>query len=98
VLAYINDPDLPLDKQKKPVLILDSYVDEILPGSERKDLLAVYLIDADKKLTLISDDGTTRSVKNEIGSAKFAKLDKIKQKIRENYENAKQYNDGRPLY
>jgi hypothetical protein len=98
VLAYINDPDLPMDKQTKPVLILDNYVDEVLPGSERKDLLAVYLIDADKKLTLISDDGKNRSVKSEVDSAKFAKLDKIKAEIRKNQEIAKQHNEGRPLF
>ena len=98
VLAYIDDPDKPIDKQSKPVLILDNYVDAVKPGTERKDLLAVYLIDADKKLTLISDDGKNRSVKSEVDTAKFAKLDKIKQKINENLEVAKQHNEGRPLF
>jgi len=96
VLAYIENPDAPADQVS--VLVLDNYVADILPGKERKDLLAVYLIDADRNLTLISDDGSQRSVKKEIDDAKFAKLDKIKAKITENLENAKQYNDGRPLF
>ena len=96
VLAYIKDIDLP--PAKRSALILDNYVKEILPGKERKDLLGVFLIDADKKMTLISDDGKTRSIKSVIDSAKLAKLDTIKQKIKENRTKYQKYNDGRPLY
>ena len=96
VLAYIKDIDLP--PAKRSVLILDNYVKEILPGKERTDLLGVYLLDADKKLTLISDDGKERSIKSQIPNSKSAKLDTIKQKIKENRTKYQKYNDGRPLY
>lgn len=96
VLAYLEKPDQ-LGKGQ-PVLILDNYVKEIKPGTERMDLLAVYLIDSDRNLTLISEDGTNRSVRSEIDSAKFAKLDKIKQKIAENKVKYQKYNEGRPPY
>jgi len=96
VLAYIKDIDLP--PAKRSALILDNYVKEILPGKERTDLLGVYLLDADKKLTLISDDGKERSIKSQIPNSKSAKLDTIKQKIKENRTKYQKYNDGRPLY
>jgi len=96
VLVYIDNPDDPVEKVT--TLVLDNYVTEILPGKERKDLLGVYLVDADRNATLISDDGTTRNVKSTIEGAKLDKLDKIKKKIIENYDIGKQYNDGRPLY
>jgi predicted transglutaminase-like cysteine proteinase len=96
VLAYIQNTNLP--PEKRSVLILDNYNKEIKPGKERQDLLGVYLIDADKKLTLISDDGETRSIRSQIPEAKLAKLDKIKEKVKENRTKYKKYNDGRPLY
>jgi predicted transglutaminase-like cysteine proteinase len=96
VLAYIKDIDLP--PAKRSALILDNYVKEILPGKERTDLLGVYLLDADKKLTLISDDGKERSIKSQIPNSKSAKLDTIKQKIKENRTKYQKYNDGRPPY
>lgn len=96
VLVYIDNPDAPLEKMK--TLVLDNYVADILPGKERKDLIGVYLVDADRNTTLLSDDGTTRTVKANIKGAKLDKLDKVKKKISENYEIGKKYNDGRPLY
>lgn len=96
ILAYLDKPDQVMKGQS--ALILDNYVKEILPGTERTDLLGIYLIGADKKLTLISDDGKSRSVKGETDSVKFAKLDKIKEKIAENRIKYQQYNEGRPLY
>lgn len=96
ILAYLDKPDQVM--KGKSALILDNYVKEILPGTERTDLLGIYLIDADKKLTLISDDGKSRSVKGETDAVKFAKLDKIKQKIAENKAKYQKYNEGRPLY
>jgi predicted transglutaminase-like cysteine proteinase len=96
VLAYLDEPDQMA--KGKPVLILDSYVKDLKPSNERKDLLGVYLIDADKNLTLIKDDGKTRSVIAETDSAKIAKLDKIKKKIVENKAKYQKYNEGRPLY
>ena len=96
VLAYLEKPDQ-LGKGE-PVLILDNYVKEIKPGTERMDLLAVYLMDSDRNLTLISEDGANRSVRSEVDSVKFDKLDKIKQKIAENKVKYQKYNEGRPPY
>ena len=97
VLVYIDNPNAP--EKNVSTLVLDNYVTEILPGRERKDLLAVFLVDADRNITLISDDGSnTRGVQSKIKKAKLEKLDKIKKKLIENYEIGKQYNDGRPLY
>jgi predicted transglutaminase-like cysteine proteinase len=96
VLVYIDNPNDLVEKITP--LVLDNYVADILPGKERKDLIGVYLVDADRNTTLLSDDGTTRKVKANIKGAKLDKLDKVKKKIIENYEIGKQYNDGRPLY
>jgi hypothetical protein len=49
-------------------------------------------------VTVLNDDGNSREVKKTIKDAKYAKLETIKKKIRENYEASKAYNDGRPLY
>jgi predicted transglutaminase-like cysteine proteinase len=96
VLVYIDHPDKPADK--RTALVLDNYVKEILPGKDRNDLLAVYLVDAERNVTVLNDDGNSREVKKTIKDAKYAKLETIKKKIRENYEASKAYNDGRPLY
>jgi hypothetical protein len=96
VLVYIEDPEnLGVNAS---ALVLDNYVTEILPGKERNDLIGVYLVDADRNVTLLSDDGSSRKVKTTIKKARMDKLEKIKKKIIENYEIGKQYNDGRPLY
>ena len=96
ILVYIENPDK-LGKGE-PVLVLDNFDDKIKPGTERTDLLAVFLVSGDKKVTVVSDDGKKRSVKGEVDSAKFAKIDKIKKKIAENKIKYQQYNEGRPLY
>lgn len=97
ILAYIENPDRL--GAGEPVLVLDNQVKQIKPADKRKDLLGVYLVDADRNMTLISDDGKRRSVKAEVHAAKLAKLDKIKKKLAENRNvKYKQYNDGRPLY
>lgn len=96
VLVYFPEPDNP--NSGKPALVLDNYVDEIKTGKQRTDLLAIYLVSADNKLTLLNDDGNNRSVKMEKDNAKLAKLDTIKQKIAANMEKFKELNDGRPLF
>ena len=96
VLVYIEDSDNPVGKAT--TLVLDNYVTEILPGKERTDLIGVYLVDADRNVTLLSDDGSSRKVKTTMKQARMDKLEKIKKKIIENHEIGKQYNDGRPLY
>lgn len=91
VLVWVND-----DRSKS--LVLDNLVEEILPGSERTDLLAVYLTDADGNMIVIDDDGTKRSIIDEIDNRKLAKLEKVRQKMAANHEKYKQFNDGKPLY
>ena len=91
VLVWVND-----DRSKS--LVLDNLAEELLPGSERTDLLAVYLTDADGNMIVIDDDGTKRSIIDEIDNRKLAKLEKVKQKMVANHEKYKQFDDGRPLY
>src|SRR5210317_900196 len=67
VLVYIKDSDNPVGKAT--TLVLDNYVTEILPGKERTDLIGVYLVDADRNVTLLSDDGSSRKVKTTIKQA-----------------------------
>ena len=96
ILLYIEEPDKLL--KGRPALVLDNYMKEIKPGTERQDLLGIYLIDADKNLILLNDDGKKRSIKSEIDNAKLSKLDTIKQKIAESRVKYQQYNEGRPLF
>ena len=96
ILLYIEEPDKLL--KGRPALVLDNYMKEIKSGTERQDLLGIYLIDADKNLILLNDDGKKRSIKSEIDNAKLSKLDTIKQKIAESRVKYQQYNEGRPLF
>ena len=96
ILLYIEEPDKLL--KGRPALVLDNYMKEIKPGTERQDLLGIYLMDADKNLILLNDDGKKRSIKSEIDNAKHSKLDTIKQKIAESRVRYQQYNEGRPLF
>lgn len=96
ILTYTNEPDKPVGQ--RPVYLLDNYVKKIKLAKDRKDLLGVYIIDVNKNLVLIDDDGKSRSEKAKIDSAKYSKLDKIKKKIADNRARYQQYNDGRPIY
>ena len=95
VLVYIEDPTQP--PGKSTVYVLDNYMPEIKKGSERTDLLAVYLTDAEGTVTLIADNGTDRTVKGVYEKRKMKKLEDLKQKIESNRKKSAEINDGFPL-
>ena len=82
VLLFIENPDLPPEKQK--ALVLDNYIDEIKKGSDRKDLLAVYVADAEGNFALFADNGKERSILGFYENRKMRKLEEVKRAIVEN--------------
>jgi len=95
VLLYVENPGLPPGKSK--AFVLDNYVDEIKEAKDRKDLLAVYVTDADGNFALINDKNGERSIKGIYEGRKMKKLDDLKKKIKENRQFYQELNDGRPL-
>jgi predicted transglutaminase-like cysteine proteinase len=91
VLVWVND-------ERTESLVLDHLDKKVKSGKDRKDLQAIYLFDADQKVILLNDENGERSIKAEVGKRKMSKLESIKQRIIENNEKYKQYNDGRPLW
>lgn len=91
VLVWLND-------DRTESLVLDQLDKELKSGKDRKDLQAIYLFDADQKVILLNDDNGERSIQAEIGTRKMSKLESIKQRIIENNEKYKPYNDGRALW
>ena len=95
VLLYIDRPDLPPEQQR--ALVLDNYVKEIKKGSERTDLLAIYVTDANGNMVLIADNGKERSIKGIYEGQKMRKIEDLKKKIAENRAQLQELNDGRPF-
>jgi len=91
VLVWLND-------DRTESLVLDQLDKELKSGKDRKDLQAIYLFDADQKVILLNDNNGERSIQSEIGTRKMSKLESIKQRIIENNEKYKPYNDGRALW
>jgi predicted transglutaminase-like cysteine proteinase len=91
VLLWLND-------DRTETLVLDHLDKELKSGKDRKDLQAIYLFDADQKIILLNDEDGERSIKAEIGKRKMSKLESIQQRILENNEKYKQFNEGRPLW
>lgn len=95
VLLYIENPlDPPVQQH---ALVLDNYIDAVKKGTERKDLLAVYLFDAKGNLILFTDNGKERSIKGVYEQRNLKKLDELKKLISENRDLYKELNNGRPL-
>lgn len=90
ILVWVND-------DRSESFVLDNLVKEVKSGKERTDLVAVYLTDAQGNIIVLSDDGNKRSVKAEVSDKKLKKLETVKNRMRENQEKYKQYNDGKPL-
>lgn len=95
VLLYVAPPSLP--QENRHALVLDNYIDDIKKDSERTDLLAVYVTDAEGNLTLIADNGNERSIKGVYEKRKMKKLEELKQKIQNNRRKYEELNEGRPL-
>lgn len=95
VLIYIENPDDPIEQQKS--WVLDNYINTIKRGSERTDLLAIYLTDAQGGLVLFDDKEGKRSIKGVFTERKLKKLDDLKKKILQDRERYTEINGGRPL-
>ena len=91
VLVWAND-------KRTDIRVLDSFVKEVKPAKERKDLQFVYVMDIDNNMALFDDDSGKRGLKAKVNSRKIAKLDALKKQIAETREKYKQYNDGKPLF
>lgn len=91
VLVWFND-------KRNESLVLDNMTSEVKTGKERMDLLAIFLFNAAGNVLVIDDKSGNRTLKTEASAKKIKKLETIKQRIKENREKAKAYNDGRPLF
>lgn len=81
VLLYLKNPSAPLEQIES--YVLDNYVQEVKKGSERTDLLAIFVTDVNGNIVLIADNGKERSVKGVYKERKIKKLDDLKKKINE---------------
>jgi predicted transglutaminase-like cysteine proteinase len=96
VLVYFEAPSAEFGQQKG--WVLDNYTDEVKRGTERTDLLAVYLTDANGNIALIADNGKERSVKGIYKNKKMRKLEDLKAKIQKDREIYRTLNGGRPMF
>ena len=90
VLLYVDKPEAPPGEQG--ILVLDNYTSEIKPGPERKDLLAIFITDADDNVTLLSDNSGERTIKGVYQGRKVRNLDDLKKKIAENQRKLEELN------
>lgn len=95
VLLYIDRPELPWERRK--VYVLDSAIPEIKRGLQRMDLQAIFLVDADGGLVLLSDNGVGRAVKATYQKREMERLEGLKRELDKQYRFARELNDGRPL-
>ncbi len=93
VLLFISNPSAPLEQRE--VYVLDNYVDGVVLGAERTDLLAVYAFDVNGTVVLFQDDGTKRSVKGVYEERKLRQLDELIAKVFETRKQFEQINEGR---
>jgi len=96
VLLYAEHPAAPVGHRGG--LVLDNIVGQIKGVKERDDLIAVYLVDSDNAVTLMSDDGNTREVKGLIKKAKHKQLNEVRRRIDENRARYTKFNEGRELF
>ena len=95
VLLFVKNPSAPIDQLE--VYVLDNYVQEVKRGSERTDLIGIYIFDADGNIVLLDDKDGKRSIKGEYKERKIKKLEDLKKKIAANRDTFTELNDGRPL-
>jgi len=91
VLVWIND-------QRTQSKVLDNIVKTIKTGKQRKDLIAVYLVDLDGNMIILNDNGKNRSIKGEVSGKKLKKLEEVKKRSRNNIAKYTKANGGTPLY
>lgn len=92
VLLYIKNLDLP--KEKRSLLVLDSYIKTIQKGSDRTDLWAIYAINADGTIVLFTDNGKDRGIKGVYKERKHRKIDDLKKRVKEDMMMFKKLNGG----
>lgn len=95
VLLFVKKPSAPVGQQE--IYVLDNYVKEVKLGSERTDLLGIYITDADGNIVLLEDKDGKRSIKGEYKERKIRKLEDLKKKIAEDRQKFVELNDGRQL-
>jgi predicted transglutaminase-like cysteine proteinase len=78
--------------------VLDNQNPNVVPGPQRKDLLAIYVFQNDGKLYIIDNKGENRSVKKEFTGRRFEKWATAKERAKENRKKYEKYNGGRPLF
>jgi len=81
-----------------PVYVLDNQNPNVVPGPQRKDLLAIYIFQNDGNLYIIDNNGKKRSVKKKFTGRRFEKWATAKERVRENRKKYEKYNGGRPLF
>ena len=96
VLLYVANPQMSPDKWD--VSVLDNIVPEVKKASQRPDLIAVFITDADDNIVLVADDGKQRTIKGSYQHRTMRKLDNLKKIIRENRLKIKELNDGKALW
>lgn len=79
-------------------LILDNLESLVLSHELRVDLLAVYLVDKDGTITLVSDNGHERKVTVVLDNRKVQKIETIRDKITNNLNQYRVINGGRALF
>jgi hypothetical protein len=95
VLLYIENPQAKPEQQV--ALVLDNYIAGVKKGTERTDLLAVYLFDVKGNVILFADNGTNRLISGAYEQRNLKKLYDLKKLISENRAFYKRLNNGRPL-
>lgn len=93
VLLYISNPDDPPEKWDG--YVLDNYDPEVKKGSERTDLLGVYITDGEGTIVLLGDKRKGQKVKGVYQDRKTKKLDDLMKKIEKDRERFRDLNDGR---
>ena len=73
VLLFVKNPSSPIEELE--IYVLDNYVEDVKRGSERKDLLAVYVTDADGNIVLLDEKEGERSIKEDYKELKKNKLE-----------------------
>ena len=86
------------ENDDSPLYVLDNQVPDVLPGTKRRDLLAIYVFQNNGKLYIIDNKGKKRSVKKEFTGRRFEKWATAKERARENRKKYEKYNGGRPLF
>ena len=95
VLLYLDRVDVPWEQRH--IDVLDNKDNEVRPGRDRDDLLALYLMSGSGELVVLADAGGRRSVKKILANKKLQRLDAIRQKLKANAAFYQQLNDGRPV-